>query len=46
MGVLALATAWLLGFHRGVVSALIIAAVLGGVAAWRRGGVAGAPIVG
>jgi chromate transporter len=41
VGVLALATAWLLGLHRGVVSALLIAAALGVVAAWT-----GAPIGG
>jgi chromate transporter len=41
VGVLALATAWLLGLHRGVVSALLVAAVLGVVAAWT-----GAPIGG
>jgi chromate transporter len=41
VGVLALATAWLLGLHRGVVSALLIAAVLGVVATWT-----GAPIGG
>jgi chromate transporter len=39
VGVLALATAWLLALHRGVVSALFIAAVLGVLAAWT-----GAPI--
>ena len=41
VGVLALATALLLGLHRGVVSALLVAAVLGVVAAWT-----GAPIGG
>jgi chromate transporter len=41
VGVLALATAWLLGLRRGVVSALLVAGVLGVVAAWTRAPIGG-----